>query len=59
MVEKVLKILKNSKRPLNFGEIAQKLSLTKKEKKALKKTLRTLVKQGRLIRNRKGRYGLV
>ncbi len=59
MVEKVLKILKNSKRPLNFGEIAQRLSLTKKEKKALKKTLRTLVKQGRIIRNRKGRYGLV
>ncbi|RME68886.1 MAG: ribonuclease R [Nitrospirae bacterium] len=59
MVEKVLKILTNSKRPLNFGEIAQRLSLTKKEKKVLKKTLRTLVKQGRIIRNRKGRYGLV
>jgi len=59
MVERILKLLKQSRRPLNFGEIVQRLSCTKKEKKQLKKTLRRLVKEGRIIRNRKGRYGLL
>ncbi len=59
MVEDILNLLRKSKKPLNFSEIAQRLAITKKQKKLLKKTLRSMLRQGQIIRNRKGRYGLL
>ncbi|MFN3870211.1 MAG: ribonuclease R [Aquificaceae bacterium] len=46
--EGILKLLKNSKKPLSFEEIMRRLGLGKKDRKALKKTLKALKKAGRL-----------
>jgi ribonuclease R len=46
--ELVLKVLKSSKRPLSFEEILGRLGLDKKERKALKKVLRSLRRSGKV-----------
>ncbi len=46
--ELILKVLKSSKRPLSFEEILGRLGLDKKERKALKKALRSLKKSGKV-----------
>ncbi len=51
----VLRVIKDSKKPLSFEDIAKKLSLEKKDRKALKKTLKSLRKSGRVILQ-KGKY---
>ncbi|MFN3471161.1 MAG: ribonuclease R [Aquificaceae bacterium] len=56
--EGILKLLKNSKRPLRFEEIMSHLGLDKKSRKALKKTLKALRKAGRLSVEG-GKYKLV
>lgn len=53
--EKVLSILKKRKEGLSFTEIAKRLGIEKKEKKALKKLLRKLKKEG-VLSVRNGRY---
>ncbi len=53
--EKVLQLLKKSKRPLTFLQIAGRLGLDKKERKSLKKLLRRLKRKGEVFAE-KGRY---
>jgi ribonuclease R len=59
MKERVLELLKRAKRPLGFGEIVSQMKLKGAEKRLLKKTLRALLKDGSVVRTRKGRYGIV
>jgi ribonuclease R len=59
MKERVLELLKNVRRPLSFGEIVSQMKLKGAEKRLLKKTLRGLLKDGSIVRTRKGRYGIV
>ncbi len=46
--QEVLEVLKKAKKPLPFLAIAQKLRLDKKQRKALKKILKKLKKQGKV-----------
>ena len=48
----------NIKRPLSFRDIVSMMHLSRSESRALKKTLRTLVREGSLVHTRKGLYGL-
>ncbi len=59
MKEQVLELLKRARRPLGFGEIVSQMKLKGAEKRLLKKTLRALLKDGSVVRTRKGRYGIV
>ena len=53
--KELLKYICNAKKPPSFTEIAKHFGLTKKEKKALKKELKKLLKAGK-VAVRKGRY---
>lgn len=46
-----------TRRPLSFKEIALQLHLSRAETRALKRILRTLVREGELVITRKGLYG--
>lgn len=52
----ILDFIKLSGRPLSFKEISDALSLKSSERKKLKKILKSLVEEGKVIRNRKGLY---
>jgi ribonuclease R len=52
---KILEVLKKTKKPLTFLQIAGRLGLTKKERKELKKLLRKMKKSGSVVVE-KGRY---
>lgn len=54
--EKILEFIKHSGRPVNFKEISDALYLKSSERKKLKKILKSLVDEGKVIRNRKGLY---
>ncbi|MCS7215199.1 MAG: ribonuclease R [Thermodesulfovibrio sp.] len=54
--EEVLEFIRKSGRPLSFKEISDFLSLKASERKKLKLTLRELILQGKILRNRKGLY---
>ncbi len=53
--QKVLEILRRSKKPLSFLQIASRLGLDKKERKSLKKLLRQMKKKGEVYLS-KGKY---
>ena len=53
--DKILNLIKNSKKPLSFEEIFRKLGLDKKGRKRLKKALRSLRKSGKVLLQ-KGKY---
>lgn len=53
----VLDEIKSMKRPLSFRLLSERLGLAKKHSRQLKKILRQLVKEGEIIRTRKGLYG--
>ena len=53
--ELLLEFIKNAKKPPSFTEIAKQFGITKKERKALKKELKKLLKSGK-VAVRKGRY---
>jgi len=53
----VLGEIKAMKKPLSFRLLAEKLGLAKKHSRQLKKILRQLVKEGEVIRTKKGLYG--
>lgn len=46
-----------ARKPLNFKEIREGLRLSRSESRRLKQNLRQLVRDGRVIRTKKGRYG--
>lgn len=54
--EKISQFIKKSGRPLSFREIADAFNLKASERKKLKRTLKELIVQGKVIRNRKGLY---
>jgi len=58
MVEHVLCLLKKCKKPVTYKELVFQMGLSKKESKHLKKYLRKLLKEGKVIRTRKGKYGI-
>lgn len=45
------------KKPLSFRDIVSLMEVSRSESRALKRTLRTLVREGRLVLTRKGLYG--
>ena len=47
----------NIKKPLSFRDIVSLMQLSRSESRALKRTLRTLVREGSLVLTRKGLYG--
>lgn len=56
----ILKILDKSGHPLNSKKIASRFDMNSvEERKALRKRLKAMVRDGQLIRNRRGGYGLV
>lgn len=54
--ETILEIIKAAGKPIGFREIAQKLSLKSSARKRLKKILRELVEEGKILITRKGLY---
>ncbi len=58
MREEIIHTLKAFNRPLGFREILTRMGLKGPQKKTLKRALKELVKEGKVIRTRKGRYGL-
>ncbi|HDY71752.1 MAG TPA: ribonuclease R, partial [Nitrospirae bacterium] len=56
--ERILSLFRSVKKPLAFMEVLSRLGLEKPESRQLKKLLRQLVKDGNIIRTRKGKYGL-
>ncbi len=56
--KEILKILKGSRKPLGFQELLSHLGIQRKDSKFLKRALRKLISEGKVILNRKGRYCL-
>lgn len=56
--ERILSLFRSTKKPLAFMEVLSRLGIEKPEGRQLKKLLRRLVKNGNIIRTRKGKYGL-
>ncbi len=54
----VMRVFRESKKPLGKAEILQELQQPKKDKEALSHALRQLVEEGRVIKLRGGAYGL-
>lgn len=54
--EEVLEFIKKSGRPLSFREISDFFALKASERKKLKRTLKELLLQGKILRNRKNLY---
>lgn len=54
--ESILDIIRKSSKPLSFREISELLKLKSSERKKLKRILRELTEEGKIIRNRKGLY---
>ncbi|MEN2994633.1 MAG: ribonuclease R [Thermodesulfovibrio sp.] len=54
--EEVLDLIKKAGRPLSFKEISDFFSLRASERKKLKRLLRELILEGKILRNRKGLY---
>jgi len=54
--EEVLDFIKKSGRPLSFREISESFGLKASERKKLKRMLKELLSQGKILRNRKGLY---
>ncbi|THB65310.1 MAG: ribonuclease R [Desulfovibrio sp.] len=54
----VLRIFKQAKRPLSRGEIMRALGLPKHHRDEVRQVLNDLVRQGRIIRLKRGAYGL-
>lgn len=56
--DKILNLIKNSKKPLSFEEILNRLGLDQKGRKSLKKALKSLRKSGKVLLQ-KGKYSYV
>ncbi len=54
---RITEIVRKKKRPLSFEDILHELDLTKKDSRLLKRILREMFHEGRLIKTRKGHYG--
>lgn len=54
--ENLLEFIRKSDKPLSFKEIAEAFGLKSSERKKLKRLLKDLVTQGKILRNRKGLY---
>ncbi|MGB9710866.1 MAG: ribonuclease R [Thermodesulfovibrio sp.] len=54
--ESILEFIKKSGKPLSFKEISDAFGLKASERKKLKYTLKELLVQGKILRNRKGLY---
>lgn len=54
--EEILEFIKKSGRPVSFKEISDAFSLKASQRKKLKRLLKELLLQGKIIRNRKGLY---
>jgi len=54
--EALLEFIKKSGKPLSFKEIAEAFALKASDRKKLKSTLKELLLQGKILRNRKGLY---
>ncbi|MCS7203341.1 MAG: ribonuclease R [Thermodesulfovibrio sp.] len=52
----VLEFIKKVGRPVSFKDISEELSLKASERKKLKRVLKDLLSEGKIIRNRKGLY---
>lgn len=52
----ILEFIKKSGRPLSFKEITESFSLKTSQRKELKRVLKELIKEGKILRNRKGLY---
>ena len=58
--DEILGLLKESGKPLNSKEIAARFDMpTQAERQAVRKRLKAMVRDGQIIRNRRGGYGLV
>ena len=58
--DEILALLKESGKPLNSKEIAALFTMpSDAERKAIRKRLKAMVRDGQIIRNRRGGYGLV
>jgi len=58
--EEILAALKDSGKPLNSKEIAASFDIPlQQERKAIRNRLKAMVRDGQIIRNRRGGYGLV
>lgn len=55
-VDLILDLIKKSGKPLSFKDISCELKLKASERKKLKKILKNLLSEGKIIRNRKGLY---
>lgn len=58
--ESVLKYLRTgTSRPVNFREIAKSFRIQKKDYRTLKRSLKSLIKAGDIVRTKSGYYGLI
>lgn len=54
--ELLIELIQKSSKPLSFKEISDTFKLKSSQRKKLKKILKELIEQGKIIRNRKGLY---
>ncbi len=57
--EEILQLMEGEDRPLHLREILQRLGLKKEERRRLREKLKGLIKEGRIIKIRGNRYGLL